>query len=98
MEVYGMDFIRFETIRSFLEINTSLTKTININTCTKKELQSHPCIAYKLVSAIINYKHQYGVYKTLSDLTKIHLIDSLKFRKIAPYLTTDENKSVSRTY
>ena len=57
MEVYGMDFIRFETIRPFLEINTSLTKTININTCTKKELQSHPYIPYKLASAIINYKH-----------------------------------------
>jgi DNA uptake protein ComE-like DNA-binding protein len=98
MEVYGMDSIRFESIRPFLEINTSLIKRNNINTCTKKELQSHPYISYKLASVIINYKHQHGVYKTLSDLTKIHLIDSLKFRKIAPYLTTDENKSVSRTY
>lgn len=98
MEVYGMDFIRFVTIRPFLEIKNFFNKTIITNTCTKKELQSHPYISYKLASAIINYKHQYGVYKTLSDLTKIHLIDSLKFRKIAPYLTTDENKSVSRTY
>ena len=32
MEVYGMDSIRFESIRPFLEINTSLIKRININT------------------------------------------------------------------
>lgn len=98
MEVYGMDSIRFQTIRPFLVVDTTKIKTININTCTKKELYSHPYISYKLASVIINYKHQHGVYKTLSDLTKIHLIDSLKFRKIAPYLTIDENKSVSSTY
>ena len=63
-----------------------------------KELQTHSYISSKLASVIVNYKHQRGVYKTLSDLTKLHLIDSLKFRKIVPYLTNDENKSVSRTY
>ena len=98
MEVYAMDSIRFESIRPFLEINTSLIKRININTLTIKELPSHPYISYKLASVIINYKHQHRVYKKLSDLTKIHLIDSLKFRKIATYLTTNENKSVSQTY
>ena len=70
----------------------------NIITCINKELQYQSYISYKLASVIVNHKHQHGVYKTLSDLTKIHLIDSLKFRKIAPYLTTDENKLVSRTY
>ena len=76
-------------IRPFLEINTSLIK--RFNTCTKKELPSH---YDKLASVIINYKHQHRVYKK-RDLTKIHLIDSFR---IATYLTTNENKSVSRTY
>ena len=61
-------------------------------------MQSHPNNSCKLASMIVNYKYQHGTYKKLSDLTKIHLIDSLKFRKIALYLTSNENKSVSRTY
>jgi len=70
----------------------------DIITCINKELQSQPYISYKLSSVIVNYKYLHGVYKTLSDLTKLHLIDCLKFRKIVAYLTTDENKPVSRTY
>ena len=95
MEVYGMDSVRFTKILPHLIIDTTKIKTININTCTKNELQSHPYISYKLAGVIINYKQQNGVYVTLRDLTKIHLIDSLKFRKIVPYLTIDENKSAS---
>ena len=64
----------------------------------QKKSCSQTHISYKLASVIVNCKHQLGVFKTLIDLTKIHLIDSLKFRKIVSYLTNDENNSVSRTY
>ena len=97
-EVYGMDSVRYATIKPYLTIDTNNIKSLNINLANLKDLRRHPYISHKLASAIVNYKHQHGVYKTLTDLLNLHLIDSLKFRKIAPYLTTDEIKSVSETH
>jgi len=97
-EVYGMDSLRYATIKSHLIIDTNQIKKININFSEAKDLRRHPYISYKMANLIVSYKQQHGVYKTLTDLLNLHLIDSLKFRKIAPYLTTDENKSVSRIH
>ena len=97
-EVYGMDSLRYVTIKSHLIIDANQIKKININFSEAKDLRRHPYISYKMANLIVSYKQQHGVYKTLTDLLNLHLIDSLKFRKIAPYLTTDENESVSRIH
>ena len=97
-EVYGMDASRYATIKPYLEIDIAKIQKININDSDVKGLQKHPYISYKTANAIVSYKSQHGVYKTLTEILNIHLIDSLKFRKIAPYLTIDENKSVSTKY
>jgi DNA uptake protein ComE-like DNA-binding protein len=97
-EVYGMDSLRYAIIKPYLTIDSNNIKSLNINLADVKDLRRHPYISHKLANAIVSYKRQHGVYKTLTDLLNLHLIDSLKFRKIAPYLTTDEIKPVSETY
>ena len=95
MEVYGMDSSRLTTIQPYLEIDTIQIKKININSSNIMQLQKHPYISYKTANAIYSYKSQHGVYKTLTDILNIHLINSLKFCKIATYLTTDDKEPIN---
>jgi competence protein ComEA len=96
LDVYGMDSSRFNTIQSYLTIDISQVKMLNINSLSTSELKKHPYISYKDANAIVNYRHQHGVYETLSDLLKIRLIDSIKLRKIAPYISINDSSSVSQ--
>lgn len=87
-EVYGMDSARFAQFQEYILVDTSLIKKHNINIVSEEELSKHPYISYKLAIVICNYRHQHGHFKSVQDMKNIHLIDSNKFCKIVPYITT----------
>ena len=87
-ETYGLPDSTFQKIRPFLYLSGSV-KTININTANKDELKLHPYIKWNLGNAIVEYRNQHGLFKTLEDLKRIHAIDETTFSKIAPYLNTE---------
>lgn len=76
----------FQKIRPLLSLKTMDTKKIDINAAGINELRSHPYIDYNVANAIIQFRNQYGPYKSLDDLKKIHIIDDILFGKIQPYL------------
>lgn len=98
LEVYGMDSARFRTILPYLTLDINQLKTLDINTISSSELKNHPYISYKESNAIVSYRQQHGVFKTLSDLLEIHLIDSIKLCKIAPYLSINDSNTISQKY
>ena len=87
-ETYGLPDSTFQKIRPFLYLSGSVKK-ININTANKDELKLHPYIKWNLCNAIVEYRNQHGLFKTLEDLKRIHAIDETTFSKIAPYLNTE---------
>ena len=86
-EVYSINDSLFESIKDFLIIKDSTLKQININLCSIKDLNRHPYIKWNIANSIINYRNQHGLYNSLDELLKIHIIDQKIYFKIVPYLT-----------
>jgi len=85
-EVYGLPENTFENIKENIFINGKSIKKIKINIANKSHLKSFPYISYRLASQIINFRNQHGFFKSENDLLEIKSIDSLKLKKIEPYL------------
>ncbi|MFI5185535.1 MAG: ComEA family DNA-binding protein [Chitinophagales bacterium] len=86
-ETYGLPDSTFQKIKSYLRIETTSIKKINMNTATKDEMKSHPYIKWTLANAIVEYRDQHGNFSSLDDLKKISLITEDVFNKIKFYLT-----------
>lgn len=86
-ETYGLPDSTFQKIRSFLQLENSTIKKININTATKDEMKTHPYLRWTLANAIAEYRNQHGNYVSLNDLKKIAMITDDLFNKIKYYVT-----------
>jgi len=84
-ETYGLADSTFQKIKQYLHTNNEVKK-LNVNTATKDELKVHPYIKWNLANAIVEYRNQHGIYKTLDELKNIAVIDNTTFNKIAHYL------------
>ena len=86
-EVYGLKPEVLQRLEeSTFVTNGYVPSKINVNEAGEKLLASHPYISYKLASAIVAYRMQHGVFKSLDELQKIHILDGETLNKIAPYL------------
>ena len=87
-EVYGLDsaVVKELVSKSFIEEGFQ-PRQININAATEKELGTHPYIKYKLAKAIVAYRMQHGLFRSVDDLKKIALINEKTFEEIRPYIT-----------
>ncbi|HWV71360.1 MAG TPA: helix-hairpin-helix domain-containing protein [Pseudosphingobacterium sp.] len=85
-EVYGMDSLRFEAIKPFLQIDRNAIKQIFINKVGYQELRKHPYVDANHAKVIVQYRGQHGIFKNIEDLANIVLFDKDYLRKIEPYL------------
>ena len=85
------------SVRSNAEIyeqNAAVSQTentsarININTCTKEELESLPGIGPVLAERIIEYRKQNGSFKTIEDITKVRGIGAAIYEDIYRLICT----------
>ena len=89
-EIWGLEKIDLERVSSQITIDNSNLRKINLNTSTIEGLWNHPYLNYKQSKSIVNYRMQHGDYNLIEDIQDIVLIDSILFRKIAPYLKTHD--------
>jgi competence protein ComEA len=85
-ETYGLHDSTFQRIKSSLRLGGSVKK-LNVNTSSKDELKIHPYIKWNLANAIVEYRNQHGVFKSLDDLKNIAVINEANFKKIVHYLS-----------
>ena len=85
-ETYGLPDSTFQKVKGRLQVDAGTIRKININTATKDELKNHPYIRWNLANAIVEYRNQHGVFKTLEELRNIVLIDEGIYQKIVHYL------------
>lgn len=90
-EVYGLPIETFDAIKSKLIVNKTSIKKLKINKCDKDTLGSFPYFNYRLASQIINYRNQHGHFKNIEDVRQMKSIDSIKLKKIEPYLDFASN-------
>lgn len=88
-ETYGLPDSTFQKLRPYFTMNERGVRKININTATKDELAAHPYIDWKLSNAMVEYRNQHGLYRSLDDLKNIIILDDTTFRKIRNYLSVE---------
>ncbi|WP_295795132.1 helix-hairpin-helix domain-containing protein [Mucilaginibacter sp.] len=86
-EVYGMDSLRYEEIKSQVSVNPAKIEKIPINSVSFDQLRLFPYLNYKQVNAVIEYRKQHGNYNSIDNLKNIVLLDAGILRKIEPYIS-----------
>ncbi len=87
LEVYGLDSVKYDEIKSQVFIGNVNLKIININTAVFNDLKSSPYLSYKQINAIVQYRKQHGNYSTPADLKKIMILNQEVIDKITPYIS-----------
>jgi len=84
-EVYGIDSLKFSQIKDQVRVDADLIQKINVNTATFEQFKKQPYLSYKQINALIQYRRQHGIFKTIDDLKKIVVLNEEIIRKIEPY-------------
>ena len=85
-----MEKLDVEKLQQQTTIDTLYIRKININLANIDELRNHPYLNYKEAKIIVNFRIQHGDFSSVKDIQKIKPISRELFRKIAPYLKTDD--------
>lgn len=73
----------------YIRIDPKNLKTININTCSTKELSFHPYISWNLANSLVKLRTQNGPYKDIREIKKSVLMTEELFEKLKYYLKTE---------
>ena len=65
-----------------LTVAVAIAGTININTATSTELEQLPGIGAKKAQSIVEYRKAHGLFKRISDITKVKGIGDKLLQKI----------------
>ena len=87
-EVYGFPDSTYQQLKDKFSADPGRIKKINLNMATEEELGRHPYIGKKLAANIIKLRNDLKNYSDLEQLRQVPLINEEKYRKIAPYLST----------
>lgn len=86
MEVFGIDSLKYNEIKTQVAVDPDKLKRININTVEVNDFKNHPYIRYKQVNALIQYRKQHGNYSNIADLNKVAILTPEIIGRLAPYL------------
>jgi competence protein ComEA len=87
MEVFGMEEDRFNALSEIAVADSNAIRKININVVTVDELKNHPYFRWKLANQIVNYRKVHGMFRAVSDLSKLEQIDATLLNKLTPYIS-----------
>jgi len=90
-EVFGLKPEIIEEISKICVIDTSQIKKVDLNLSEFNQLVHHPYLNYKQTKAIFQYRSIMGDIKSPACLIQNHLVDSVTYYKILPYLVFNKN-------
>jgi len=90
LEVFGMDLPRYRGIEKNITTNREPVQKININTVTFKDLMKHPYFPFPVTKAIMVYRKDHKIIKSVRELLGIGDINDSVYKKIAVYLKVDD--------
>jgi DNA uptake protein ComE-like DNA-binding protein len=84
----------YQAVQSYIDVDTSAIKRININTANYRSMIKHPYFTPKMTTAIEKYRKQHGKFQYASDIRKIIAIKKEEGMKILPYITVEDNDDI----
>ena len=85
-EIYGLDSLALAELKRYAKVSSPVKK-VNINTATAEELGKHPYLRNrKQVQVLVNYRTQYGPFRSLEEFRNVKVLDDPTIQKIGPYL------------
>jgi competence protein ComEA len=88
-EVYGMRPDNYRDIYLYFEVDSSKIKKIRLNFDDFKEMVRHPYLDSKQVNAILKYRSGTGPFRSVDELIRFNLLDSVTYLKVYTYLTSE---------
>ncbi len=85
-EVYGLSNNLFQSIKSYVNIDTSRIVKININEVTFKDLLRHPYFDYNTTKSLINTRTKIGSFSSVDQLIMVEGINDSLLIKVSDYL------------
>jgi len=85
-EVYGLNDSIYNTIKKYVEIDTSLISKIDINNVKFKQLLKHPYFDYNTTKSFFNARNKIGSFSSLNQLKLIDGISDSTINKVGSYL------------
>lgn len=86
LEVFGITEETFLGISKFVLIDTAYINKLDINIVEFKTLNKHPYITYSNTKSILKYRKLMGRFSSVEALLENHLVDSITFFKVKPYI------------
>lgn len=84
-EVYGLKDSVFQQIKTNLVLDPIPVRQLSINSASLEELAAHPYIRYNIARAIVVYRQEHGAFRSVEELSVIHLIGAEQLEKLRPY-------------
>ena len=72
------------------------TPRININTATKEELETLPRIGPVIAQRIIEYRENYGEFRSIYEITEVSGIGSTTFQRLRELIAVDDHDGSKR--
>jgi competence protein ComEA len=86
-EVFGLDSLVFDKIKSRLTVNPFLLRKIEINKVEIIDLKRHPYLRdYQKCKTIVLYRKEHGIYNSVNDLRKAIPGNDELIERLNPYL------------
>lgn len=86
-EVYGLNDTVLWALDTLVLIDSGFFPTqLAVNESDEFVLSKHPYISKSMAKLIANYRFQHGNIGSAAELKNIHVLDTLKLKKVLPYL------------
>lgn len=86
-ETFGLPDSTFQKILPYLEWDAPAGPvSLNLNSATVEELQSHPYVSYRLAKVLVAYRTQHGPFQKPEEILRIALVTPELYKKLSPYL------------
>jgi len=89
MEVYKFPDTTFAYLQQLFTINPADIHKIDLNKATLEQLSTHPYIGLQMAQNILQLRTGLSKYEKTAQLRQVPLMNEEKYRKIAPYCTTE---------
>ena len=86
LELWKMDSLKWEGIKSQVLIRPELVTKLDINAASKEELKEHPYISWKVANSIVELRNRHGSFERVDDIKQSHLIGDSLYLRLQPYL------------